>query len=192
MNSARILTELPDTFRFNDAVALIGEGRFRRLLADGHITRLAHGLYRKADWIGDEDLVAIVTRAPRATLALRSALARHDLIDDIPSSIDIAIPRGAWVPKLEIPVRWHRFDATTFDIGRDDLDIDQRHSIGVYSAQRSIVDAFRLRHLEGEDLGIESLKRWLRQGGQPSELLRLAKSFPTAQRGLNQTISILL
>ncbi|WP_107653944.1 type IV toxin-antitoxin system AbiEi family antitoxin domain-containing protein [Nocardia suismassiliense] len=192
MDSARILTELPDTFRFNDAVRLIGEGRFRRLLADGQITRLAHGLYRKAGWIGDEDLLAIATRAPRATLALRSALARHDLIDDIPSSIDIAIPRGAWAPKLETPIRWHRFDAATFDLGRDDLDIGQSQNIGIYSAQRSIIDAFRLRHLEGDDLAIESLKRWLRKGGQASELLRLAKSFPTAQRGLNQTISILL
>lgn len=192
MNSARILTKLPDTFRFNDAVTLIGERRFRRLLADGQIIRLAHGLYRKADWIGDEDLLAIAARAPRATIALRSALARHDLIDDIPSSIDIAIPRGAWAPKLDKPVRWHRFDAATFDIGRDDLNIDQSHHIGIYSAQRSIIDAFRLQHLEGEDLAIESLKRWLRQGGQASELLRLAKSFPIAQRRLNQTISILL
>ncbi|MDO3650514.1 type IV toxin-antitoxin system AbiEi family antitoxin domain-containing protein [Nocardia mangyaensis] len=192
MSSARILAELPDTFRFTDAVELIGERQFRRLVAQGQVIRLARGLYRKAGSLGEDELSAIAMRSPRATIALRSALARHDLIDDIPSSIDIAIPRGSWAPSLDTPIRWHRFDATTFDIGRNEMSIGHGHTIGIYSAQRSIIDAIRLRHLEGDDLAVESLKRWLRHGGQPSELLRLAKAFPTTQRALNKTMSILL
>lgn len=64
--------------------------------------------------------------------------------------------------------------------------------IGIYSAPRSIIDASRLQHHEGIDLANEALKRWLRQGGQPSELLRMARSFPHAQRALRQTRSILV
>ncbi|MFD6453098.1 hypothetical protein ACFWF3_20165 [Nocardia sp. NPDC060220] len=192
MGSAAALAELPNVFRFSDAVRLIGERRLRQLIDEGALVRLARGLYRKAESLGEDELSAIALRVPRATIALRSALAHHDLIDDIPSSIDIAIPRGTRAPALDMPIRWHRFDATTFDIGRDHMNLDHDLSIGVYSAPRSIIDAFRLRHLEGDDMAVDALKRWLRQGGQASELLRAAKQFPAAQRGLSHTLSILL
>jgi predicted transcriptional regulator of viral defense system len=139
--------------------------QFYNLRNEGRIIQIARGLYRKNTWYGDEDLAEISSASPQATIALRSALARHDLIDDIPEQLDIAIPRGTW-------------DAGT--------------EIGIYSAPRSIIDAYRLHHLEGIDLANDALKRWLRQGGQPSELLRMARAFPRAQRSLQQALSILL
>lgn len=90
------------------------------------------------------------------------------------------------------PVRWRHFDAETFDIGRGRFDIGAGRSIGIYSAERSIIDALRMRHLEGADLADEALKRWLRTGGQPSELLGLARSFPRIQAALRETLEILL
>jgi predicted transcriptional regulator of viral defense system len=166
--------------------------QFYNLRNQGRIVQISRGLYRKSDWYGDEDLAEISSSSPQATIALRSALARHDLIDDIPDMLDIAIPRGTWAPRLSTPVRWHRFDPDTFTIGRDILPIDAGKQIGIYSATRSIIDAYRLQHLEGIELGNEALKRWLRQGGQPSELLRTARSFPRAQRALQQALTILL
>jgi ribosomal protein S16 len=189
---ADLLGKMPDAFRFSEALQHINKRQFYKLLADGRITPIARGLYRKSDWHGDEDLIEIASSAPRATIALRSALARHDLIDDIPDMLDIALPRGTWAPRISTPVRWHRFDPNTFDIGRDTLDIGAGKEIGIYSAPRSIIDAYRLQHHEGIDLANEALKRWLRQGGQPSELLRMARSFSHAQRTIQQTLSILL
>lgn len=186
------LDSMPDTFRFSEALEHLNKRQFYKLLADGSIAQIARGLYRKSDWHGDEDLIEIASSSPRATIALRSALARHDLIDDIPDMLDIAIPRGTWAPRTRTPVKWHRFDPNTFDIGRDTLDIGAGREIGLYSPPRSIIDAYRLHHHEGIDLANEALKRWLRQGGQPSELLRMARSFPHAQRALQQTLSILL
>jgi hypothetical protein len=89
-------------------------------------------------------------------------------------------------------VRWRHFDADTFEIGRGRLDIGGDRGIGVYSAERSIIDAFRMRHLERGDLAVETLKRWLRRGGQPSELLGIARSFPRALTAICQTLEILL
>jgi hypothetical protein len=189
---ADLLGKMPDTFRFSEALEHINKRQFYNLLDRGRITPIARGLYRKSDWHGDEDLIEIASSARRATIALRSALARHDLIDDIPDTLDIALPRGTWAPRISTPVRWHRFDPNTFDIGRDTLDIGADREIGIYSAPRSIIDAYRLQHHEGIDLANEALKRWLRHGGQPSELLRMARSFPHAQRALQQTLSILL
>lgn len=186
------LASLPDVFRYSEALEHISERQLRRLIDDGSIIALSRGLYRKNDWLGDEDLIEIAAKARLATICLRSALARHDLIDDIPAEIDIAIPRGSWTPETTAPVRWRHFDSDTFQIGRDRLDIGGGRSIGIYSAERSIIDAFRMRHLEGADLANEALKRWLRRGGQPSELLAVARSFPRTLTTLRETVEILL
>ena len=190
--SDELLAGLPETFRYSEALDHISERQFRRLVGDGSVVALARGLYRKSYWLGDEDLIEIAVKAPQATLCLRSALGHHELVDDIPAEIDIAIPRGSWTPHTTAPVKWRHFDADTFDLGRSWLDIDGGRRIGLYSAERSIIDAFRMRHLEGADLANEALKRWLRQGGQPSELLALARSFPRAQSALRATLEILL
>ena len=190
--SDELLASLPDTFRYSEALGHVSERQLRRLIDGGDVIALSRGLYRKSDWLGDEDLIEIAARAPLATLCLRSALARHDLTDDIPAEIDIAVPRGSWTPETTAPVRWRHFDPGTFEVGRETLDIGAGRTLGMYSAERSIIDAFRMRHLEGPDLANEALKRWLRGGGQPSDLLGMARSFPRTLTTLRQTLEILL
>lgn len=187
-----LLASLPETFRYSEALERLSERQFRRLLDGGGIVALSRGLYRKSDWLGDEDLIEVAAKAPQATLCLRSALAHHELIDDIPAEIDIAIPRGSWAPATTAPIKWRHFDPNTFEIGRARLDVGAGRSIGMYSAERSIIDAFRMRQFEGADLANDALKRWLRAGGQPSELLGLARSFPRTQAALRKTLEILL
>ncbi len=189
-----ILAGLPNTFRFSEALQHINERQLRQLIADQEITPLARGLYRKSDWYGDEDLAEIAAKSPRATIALQSALASHNLIDDIPNAIDIAIPRGSWTPHTTIPIRWHHFNPETYDIGRETLDTGAARTIGIYNAERSIIDALRLSHREGGDttMANQALKAWLRRGGQPSTLLQMAHAFPRAQRALRATLHILL
>lgn len=52
-------------------------------------------------------------------------------------------------------------------------------ALHIYSAERSIVDGFRLRGREGHELANEALKRWLRKpGAQPAKLLAIASSLP--------------
>ncbi len=90
------LERLPSTFRFADVrEAGIAESRLRRWLAQGLVVRLAHGLYRRSDAaLVDLDRLEIAVRVPRGTVCLVSGLAEHDLVDDNPSLIDVAIPRG--------------------------------------------------------------------------------------------------
>jgi hypothetical protein len=90
-------------------------------------------------------------------------------------------------------VKWHVFDPNTFQLGREAVKLDADTSIGIYSAERSIVDAFRLRGVVGPELGREALRAWLRRrGAQPSVLLNMAKSFPNAERGLREALEFLL
>ncbi len=58
---------------------------------------------------------------------------------------------------------------------------------------RSVVDASRLRHLYGSDQAVEAFRRWLRQReAQPSDLLTMARRFPTAEPSLRDALEILL
>ena len=65
--------------------------------------------------------------------------------------------------------------------------------IGLYDQERCIIDAFRLRHLEGTETAVEALRRWLRRPRtQPTRLLAMARAFPKAEPALRSTLEILL
>jgi predicted transcriptional regulator of viral defense system len=187
---------LPATFSYSDARAAgVSERRLYALRDSGVIEQLGRGLYRRIDAAdgADLDLLEIALRAPPATLCLTSALARHGLTDAIPARIDVALPRGHRHPRTRAPVTWHAFAVDTFDIGREGLDLTDETSIGLYSPERCIVDAFRLRHREGPETAIEALRRWLRRrGSQPTTLLAMARAFPKSEPALRSTLEILL
>ncbi len=190
-----LLEQLGPVFRWRDAQSVgLSDPTMHRLLAEGRLERISHGLYLQAEaQVADLDLVVVAAANDRATICLTSALARHGLTDQIPPRIDVALPRGTRPPKVSAPVRWHRFAPATFDLGRDVITLDGGYTLGLYSPERSIVDAYRLRHLEGDELGREALKAWLRQhGSQPSRLLEAAAPFPKALVRLREDLQVLL
>jgi len=186
---------LPATFTHARARELgISDWALSAMRREGLLDQPTRGIYaRAAGEALDNDLLTIATRAPYATMCLRSALARYDLIDDIPGSIDIAVPARTRPPKMDLPITWHKFAIDTFDIGREQIELAPGTSIGIYSAERCIIDAFRLRRLEGPELGHEALRRWLmRRGSQPGQLIRLASQFPRAETPLRRALEVLL
>ncbi len=192
--SFAMLDTLPNAFSYSLAHERgLSDRRLRGLVADGALERLGHGLYRKADAPpADLDRIEIALRAPKATLCLTSALSLHDLTDVIPSELDVALPRSRRPPKVSAPVRWHRFHEDTFLVGRNTVEVDEGLSLGIYSAERSVIDAFRLRHREGEELAVEALRRWLkRPRATPADLLAMARSFPKVEPSLLQALRIL-
>ncbi len=145
------------------------------------------------DELADPDLLDIARRAPLATLCLTSALARHGLTDEIPATIDVALPRDKYRPAVQAPVTWHHFDPDTFGTGRTTVPVDSETSIGLYTAPRCIIDVARLRYREGNELFYGALRRWLsRRESSPSELLAMARLFPPAERPLREAMEILL
>jgi predicted transcriptional regulator of viral defense system len=188
------LDRLPATFSYRQARDM---GVSKRLLYrwrdEGAVELIGHGLYRRVDAVpADLDLVEIAHRAPEATLCLTSALVRHGLSDAIPTAHDVAVPRGRRTPVVSAPVTWHRFDRDTFDVGRRGLALDEQTTIGLYSAERSIVDSFRLASQQGTEQAYEALRRWLRGGGKPSDLLAVAAHFPRVLTRLRTALEVLL
>lgn len=190
-----LLPALPISFTTAQALDLgISRTRLRRFVDEGELEQIARGAYRRADGpLADLDLVEVALRAPEATICLESALERYDLTDRIASAIDIALPRPRRQPVTLAPVRWHRFDEATFGLGRERLDLEPGLQIGIYSAERTIIDIFRLRHREGADLAYEALRRWLRtRRRQPARLLDLASQFRAAAPAIRAALEVLL
>jgi hypothetical protein len=76
--------------------------------------------------------------------------------------------------------------------GRIEIKVDDTYTLGMYDAPRSIIDAFRLPRALGPEITNEALRRWLRQGGKPADLMRLTQSFPAAKASLLHTLRALL
>jgi len=186
---------LPPVFRYSEARdAGISSDRLYSLRARGLVEQIGRGLYRWTDApAADTDLLEIAARAPLGTLCLLSALAQHGLTDAIPNRIDVAIPRGQRIPTLQTLVHFHVFAAPTFDLGREELDLGAGASIGLYSAERTLIDVIRLRHREGAETAWEALRRWLRRkGSKPATLIRMASHFHGAERAIRQALEVVL
>ncbi|MEU2200573.1 type IV toxin-antitoxin system AbiEi family antitoxin domain-containing protein [Isoptericola sp. NPDC019482] len=161
-----------------------------RLVRSGELERIGRGVYIRP---GELDpavapLAGAAAVKPAATLCLTSALVYHELSDEIPLATDIALPRGTRFPAGFEYVTWHAFGQETFDVGRAVM--PKHPDLHAYSAERTIVDAFRTGHL---DQAHEALRRWVRGwGNSPSELLRTAKHFPRTVAAIRQALQVLL
>jgi hypothetical protein len=173
---------LPALFTHGEAIdAGLSKRRLYAMRDDGLIEVVARGIFKRTDTdeLVDLDLAEVAIRAPDATLCLTTALVRHDLTDENPVAINVAIPAGSHRPIVVPPVKWHRFDGNTFYIGRNLLPVYSHRSIGIYNAERCIVDAFRLAWSEGDDLAYIALRRWLRRrDSKPAALYEMARNFP--------------
>jgi predicted transcriptional regulator of viral defense system len=77
---------------------------------------LRRGLYRVADAVEEEQsgIAVVAALAPNAVLCLISALSYHGITTQIPSTVQLAVPRGRnHVIKLSILVTVYRVDSKT-------------------------------------------------------------------------------
>lgn len=188
--------ELAPAFTLDDARAAgLRKDQVYELLGRGEIERVGRGAFVRPDQVDPlhATLAAATAVRPAATLCLTSALAYHDLSDAIPFASDIALPRGTRHPAGFDHATWHSFDKATFEIGRELIDLGGGFRVGIYSAERTIVDGFRLMHLEGSGIAYEALRRWLRRrGSSPARLMAVARSFPKAEPRLRRALEVLL
>lgn len=176
------LEELPDTFTTSQASR--AGLHFRDLYSlrdDEDLLELSRGVFRKADaptptW---PDLLAVSVRAPLAVVCCVSAAEVHDLTDEIPREVQIAVPRGRRPPSIEYPpTEVFRFNAATFDLGLAEVEAAPGENVRVYSAERTVVDLMRLRGVLGEPLALSALRRYLlRRGARPGQVLTFAREL---------------
>ncbi len=166
--TASLLGGLPPTFTSRRGrSAGLSPRDLAALASEGRIEEISRGVYRRADAAETAhlDLLAVSLRAPRAVIYGESALALHELIDDIPTKVHIAVPRGVHRPAIAYPpTAVSQLAPETFDLGIEAFEAAPGESVRVYSAARSVVDAMRHRARTGETLALSALGRYLRSG----------------------------
>ena len=149
-----------------------------RLVRDGRVVRLARGLYQLPDAPLDahHSLAQAAKRVPRGVVCLASALAFHDLTDQIPPKVWIAIGQKDWVPRVDYPpLRIAKFPERHLK-----RDVESHRIEGVmvsiYGISKSLADAFRYRRELGIPLCVEALSAALRKGkATPADIARTAE-----------------
>jgi predicted transcriptional regulator of viral defense system len=175
------LRRLGPVFRARDAVAAGVSWRDLYGLRDvGDIVELSRGLYQLAEAAGGGyvDFVAVSVRAPRGMVCLNSAIAYWGFSDEIPPVVHLAVPEGSHRPVIDYPpVRVHVFRARTFQLGRCRVEEELGESFWITDRERTVVDAYRLRHRIGEDLAHAALREYLRSSRSPARLAELAQAL---------------
>ena len=179
---AEIDIDLPATF-----TTRIARGRglhprdLYRLRDNGDVLELSRGVFRRVDApvASLPDLLAVAYRVPTAIVCCVSALVVHNLTDELPVTVQIAVPRHQRPPHIEYPpTEVFRFDSATFDLGLSSVAAAPDEYVRIYSAERTIVDLMRLRQRLGEPLAYTALRRYLRRrDARPGELLSLARAL---------------
>lgn len=143
-------------------LAPIGVSRttIARGVADGVVVRIGRALYQLPDSEPDrhEGLIEIAKLAPKAVICLTSALSFHQLTDQLPRRVWIAIGAKDWAPKIEYPrTRIVRFREPylTNDIETHRI---RGVEVRVYSIAKTIADAFRNPKLLDRSVTIEVMK----------------------------------
>lgn len=162
-------------------LAPIGVSRttIARAVADGVVVRIGRGLYLLPDSepVLHEGLIEIAKLAPKAVICLTSALSFHQLTDQLPRRVWIAIGAKDWAPKIEYPrTRIVRFREPylTNDIETHRI---RGVEVRVYSIVKTIADAFRNPKLLDRSVTIEAMKAAL------SARKATAGQLATAARG---------
>jgi predicted transcriptional regulator of viral defense system len=131
-----------------------------RAVSDGAVVRIGRGLYQLPDSEPDlhSALVEIAKRAPKATICLTSAMSFHQLTDQLPRKVWIAIGASDWAPRIAYPrIRIVRFREPYLANG---LEIHRIRDVEVriYSVAKTIADAFRNPKLVDRSVAIEAMK----------------------------------
>lgn len=159
--------ELPATF--TTAIARASGVHPRDLYRwrdEGVIIELSRGVFRRSDAPAATfpDLLAVCRRAPHAIVCCRSAAVVHDLTDDLPPVVQIAVPTRSRAPQIAYPpTRALRFDADTFELGLTRVEAAPDEWVRVYDPARTVVDLIRLRSRFGEPMAYGALQRYLRR-----------------------------
>ncbi|MEV6413144.1 type IV toxin-antitoxin system AbiEi family antitoxin domain-containing protein [Kribbella sp. NPDC051718] len=163
------MASLPPTFTTAQArEAGLSPRDLATLVSDAVVDELSHGVYRQteAPETAHPDLLAVHARAPHAVICDESALALHELIDDIPSAVHIAVPRGSVRPAISYPpVVVAQYAVKNFTLNIEQYEAAAGEFVPVYDAARSVVDAMRHRHRIGQTLALAALGRYLRTSG---------------------------
>ena len=135
-----------------------------RMLKENILVRINRGLYQLADapMSATHDLAAVSKLVPGGIICLVTALQFHELTNQMPRQIWLAIGSKARSPRIEWPpLRIVRFGRRSFDVGVQTHQIEGVQ-VPISDPAKTVVDCFRFRNLVGLDVALEGLHNVIR------------------------------
>ena len=149
-----------------------------RMVRAGDLNRLARGFYQLPDAPLDANhsLAEAAKRVPRGVVCLVSALAYHELTDQLPRAVWMAVGTKDWMPKEGKPaMRIVRFTDALLTDEVVTVCIENV-PVKVFGVAKTIADCFRHRRKVGLTVALEGLQEALRQRkASPAEIACHAK-----------------
>jgi predicted transcriptional regulator of viral defense system len=146
----------------------------------GDIISVSRGLFQLVDAgdaaVATPDYAAIKRRVPKGVICLISALYHYGLTTEIPRKIYLAIDRNAHIPRIDYPpISIFRMSPKPFSTGIETAEIGAV-KINIFSAEKSVADAFKYRNKIGLDTAVESLRNYCsRRNANPSKVLEMSR-----------------
>ena len=177
----RLAEDLPPTFTTEAARARGVHTRDLYAWRDGgQVVELSRGVFRRADALPASypDALAVAYRSPRAIVCCVSAATIHELTDEMPPAVQIAVPKRSHLPEIDYPpVMVFRFEERTFELGLSSFEAAPDERVRVYDPARTVVDLMRFRRRLGEPMAHAALHRYLSSGARPALLLEYAEAL---------------
>lgn len=150
-----------------------------RAVENGEIERISRGVYQKRGAEIDENqiLAEAAIRVPKGVIALVSALAFHELTDQMPRRVWMAIGASDWTPVQSYPpLRMVRFTEAYLRQGIEYHTI-AGVQVPIYSIPKTLADLFRNPKLVDRSVAVEGLRAALQQRKAiPSAIAQGAKA----------------
>ena len=138
----------------------IPTGIVSNLMRRGEVVRLSRAIYSspETDYSETSDYEALAMTVPQGIFCLVSALRLHNLTDENPHEMCMALCHGTHAPTVrQPPVHFIFRTEPVFSAG-----IETRHlhgvSIRVYTLEQTLADCFQYRNKIGLDVAISALK----------------------------------
>lgn len=148
-----------------------------RMEQEGIIARLARGLYQLPDAPIDahHTLAEASKLVPKGVICLGSALAFHELTDQVPARVWIAIGVKDWRPQIHYPpLRFAQFPVNHLATGIK-YHVIEGIKVPIFGVAKTIADLFRYRRVVGVNLAVEGLREALRRRkAKPAEIAKFA------------------
>ena len=149
-----------------------------RMVEAGEIIRLSRGLYQLpgASLDAHHSLAEAAKRVPKGVVCLVSALAYHELTDQLPRAVWMAIGTRDWMPKEgSPPMQIVRFTEALLTDDVIAVNIENV-PVRIFGVAKTIADCFRHRRTVGQTVALEGLQEALRQRrATPAEIARHAE-----------------
>jgi predicted transcriptional regulator of viral defense system len=147
------------------------------LAREGVVERIGRGLYQWPDRdIGRHQSLAEVGKlAPKAVVALLSALNFYNITTQNPHQVWLAIDRKSWRPEISYPpVRFVTMSAEALHAGVEVHSVDGV-PVKVFCLAKTVVDCFKYRNKVGLDVALEALREgWAERRFTMDELYQYA------------------